>query len=49
MQGYRDLFLDYGPEIPEGGSEVIPAVRKAEILHPEFDDPITLDVIVYVF
>ncbi len=61
MQGYRDLFLDYGPEIPASDHDVIPAVRKAQICHPELapdwdgtgDCPpearISLDVIVYVF
>jgi hypothetical protein len=61
MQGYRDLFLDYGPIIPESGHDVIPAVRKAQICYPAFtpawdgtgDCPVTsrvpLDVIVYVF
>ncbi len=58
MQGYRDLFLDYGPPLPAEGRDVIPAVRGADICHPGFDDPTTLgvcerpialDIIVYVF
>lgn len=48
MHAYRDLYLDYGPPIPEG-TNVVPAVRKTEVRHPDFVDPVTLDIIVYVF
>ena len=57
MLGYRDLYLDYGPALP-AFSNVIPAVRGAQICHPEFDVAATADVcenaidlrlLVYVF
>lgn len=57
MLGYRDLYLDYGPSLP-AFSNVIPAVRGAQICHPDFDDVLTTDVcenpidlrlLVYVF
>ncbi|MHB1261555.1 MAG: hypothetical protein ACYC2H_07545 [Thermoplasmatota archaeon] len=57
MLGYRDLYLDYGPALP-AFSNVIPAVRGAQICHPEFDEaatadvcenPIDLRLLVYVF
>lgn len=46
-QGYRDLFLDYGPPIPEGQA-VVTAVGKADIEHPQLGR-VALDVTVYVF
>ncbi len=49
MQGYRDLFLDYGPSIPVESRQAAAAQRVVEIQHPEFEDPITLTVFVYVF
>jgi len=49
MQGYRDLFLDYGPSIPANARQASAAQRVVEIQHPEFEDPITLTVFVYVF
>jgi hypothetical protein len=48
MLGYRDLFLDYGPPLPENAN-VQPAVSKVHIEHPQFADPILLDISVYVF
>ena len=48
MQGYRDLFIDYGPEIPEG-VQVLPADGRAQVFHPELERYITLTVRVYVF
>jgi hypothetical protein len=48
MQGYRDLFLDYGPPLP-ANTNVVPAVRHMQIMHPEFTDPIQLSVVVFVF
>jgi hypothetical protein len=48
MQGYADLFLDYGPPIPEG-TDVQPAIHTVQIRHPEFADPIAMTMIVYVF
>lgn len=48
MLGYRDLFLDYGPPLPENAN-VQPAVSKVHIDHPQFEDPILLDISVYVF
>lgn len=48
MLGYRDLYLDYGPALPPN-TEVVPAVRYVQVQHPEFEDPIDLSVIVYVF
>lgn len=47
MQGYRDLFLDYGPEIPRG-VEVIPAFKRAQIEHDEIG-LVDLDIALYVF
>lgn len=49
MQGYRDLFLDYGPSIPSESRQAAAAQRVVDIQHPEFDDPITLTLFVYVF
>lgn len=56
MMGYTDLYLDYGPELPEQAN-VVPAVRNVQICHPEFDDaatplcddPIPMAMQVYVF
>ncbi len=48
MQGYKDLYLDYGPPLP-AFTNVIPAKRMVEVDHPQFDDPIELSVILYVF
>lgn len=36
MQGYRDLFLDYGPSIPTESRQASAAQRVVEIIHPEF-------------
>jgi hypothetical protein len=36
MQGYRDLFLDYGPQIPAEGRQAAAAQRVVDIWHPEF-------------
>lgn len=47
MQGYADLFLEYGPEIPDG-TNVEPSIRLAQIIHPELG-PIDMTMIVYVF
>jgi hypothetical protein len=49
MQGYRDLFLDYGPKIPVSGRQAPSAERIVEIWHPEFAEAITLTVFVYAF
>lgn len=48
MMGYADLYLDYGPAIPEGAN-VVPAVRYAQIIHPDFADPVQLSLNVFVF
>jgi hypothetical protein len=48
MQGYRTLFLDYGPPLP-ANTNVVPATRTVEIKHPLFAEPIQLSVVVYVF
>ncbi|HUR64587.1 MAG TPA: hypothetical protein VM241_08915 [Candidatus Thermoplasmatota archaeon] len=48
MQGYRDLFLDYGPPLP-ANTNVAPAVRQLQIQHPQFADPIQLQMLVFVF
>src|SRR5205085_140884 len=48
MSGYGDLYLDYGPPIPDL-TDVQPSVRVAEIRHPDFADPIELTLIVFVF
>lgn len=45
--GYRTLYLDYGPPIPEE-VVVVPATNKATILHPQLG-LVTLDLVVYVF
>jgi hypothetical protein len=47
MQDYRDLFLDYGPPIPDGTS-VIPAVGQSIVHHPGLG-PVPLDVVLYIF
>lgn len=48
MQGYRDLFIDYGPSIPDD-VVVIPADGRAQVYHPELERFITLTLRVYVF
>lgn len=48
MQGYRDLFLDYGPPLP-GSTNIVPAVRTVQIAHPQFVEDLELTVLVYVF
>ncbi|HUR25155.1 MAG TPA: hypothetical protein VM327_03965 [Candidatus Thermoplasmatota archaeon] len=48
MLGYGDLYLDYGPAIPPD-TNVVPAVRFAQIQHPQFADPIQLKMNVFVF
>ncbi len=48
MMGYGDLYLDYGPPIPEK-TNVIPAVRYAQIRHPDLADPVQLSLNVFVF
>lgn len=54
MQGYRDLFLDYGPSLPPN-TNVVPAVREMQLCHPGFTDatgtcdPIQLSVVIFVF
>ena len=48
MMGYGDLYLDYGPPIPQGAN-VVPAIRYAQIVHPDFADPIQLSLNVFVF
>lgn len=48
MQGYRDLFLDYGPSIPPN-VHVVPAAGAAQVWHPELERHIALTVNVYVF
>jgi hypothetical protein len=45
--GYRTLYLDYGPPIPQG-LPVSPATSKASINHPQLGT-VTLDVVVFVF
>lgn len=40
MQGYRDLFLDYGPAIPSSGRQAAAAQRVVDIIHPEFTNPL---------
>lgn len=47
MLGYRTLFLDYGPPIPQG-HPVVPAVARAPIVHPQIG-LVTMTMIVYVF
>lgn len=47
MQGYRDLFLDYGPQIPDLASAT-PSLRTAAIDHPELGT-LELTVKVWVF
>lgn len=48
MLGYRDLYIDYGPPLPQGVN-VIPAVRTVQVEHPQFSQPLELSVILYVF
>jgi hypothetical protein len=47
MQGYADLFLEYGPAIPDG-TDVEPSIRLAQIIHPDLG-AIDMTMIVYVF
>lgn len=47
LHGYQDLFLDYGPEIPEA-TAVIPALRQSYVRHPTLG-LVPLTVAVYVF
>lgn len=48
MMGYGDLYLDYGPDIPDE-TNVVPAVRVGQIRHPDFSDPIEVTLITFVF
>lgn len=49
MLSYRDLYLDYGPPIPEH-TNVEPALARVHIRHPQFiGTTIVLDMSVYVF
>lgn len=48
MQGYKDLFLDYGPAIPSG-VPVLPTVEFASVYHPELEETVSLSVAIYVF
>ncbi len=48
MQGYRGLFLDYGPSLPSG-QLVVPASGKAQIFHPELNRLVSLDITLFVF
>jgi hypothetical protein len=45
--GYQDLFLDYGPPLPDGQS-VVPATRLVIIDHPDLG-PVPVNLVVYVF
>lgn len=47
MQGYRDLFLDYGPPLPDG-VPAIPAAGRSYVDHPDLGQ-LTLDFTLYVF
>lgn len=46
-QGYRDLFLDYGPPLPDG-VPAIPAAGRSFVDHPDLGQ-LTLDFTLYVF
>ncbi|HUR62054.1 MAG TPA: hypothetical protein VM286_06790 [Candidatus Thermoplasmatota archaeon] len=48
MQGYQGLFLDYGPPLP-ANTNVVPAVRTAQVLSPDFTEPVQLQIVVFVF
>ncbi|MFO1534589.1 MAG: hypothetical protein ABR586_02875 [Thermoplasmatota archaeon] len=48
MEGYQGLFLDYGPPLPSG-TNVVPAVRFAQITVPDFVDPVQMSVVIFVF
>lgn len=48
MLGYGDLYLDYGPPIPPD-TNVVPAIRFAQIQHPDFAEPIQMKMTVFVF
>lgn len=48
MMGYGDLYLDYGPDIPDN-TNVVPSVRVARIQHPDFAEPIEVRLNVFVF
>jgi hypothetical protein len=48
MSGYGDLYLDYGPPIPDL-TDVQPSVHVGQIRSPDFTDPVQLTLIVYVF
>lgn len=48
MQGYQDLFLDYGPQLPQGAN-VVPDVRHTQVVDPEFAAPIDLTIVVYAW
>ncbi len=45
---YRDLYLDYGPAIPDQ-VEVTPGVRTALVYHPDLEKNIAVTFVVFVF
>lgn len=45
--GYRDLFLDYGPPLPDKAS-IAPGVRTATVEHPDLG-PVSVTFTVFVF
>lgn len=47
MQSYRDLFLDYGPPLPDG-APAIPAVGRSYVDHEDLGQ-ITIDFVLFVF
>lgn len=47
LRGYGDLFIDYGPTLPDG-VPVIPAVGRTWVDHPDLG-PVSLDVVIFVF
>lgn len=48
MQGYQDLFLDYGAQLPPD-TNVIPSIREMQITDPDFSQPIQISLVTYVF
>ncbi len=47
MHGYRDLFLDYGPDLPDG-IPIVPAVGVTQVHHPELGR-VAMTATIYVF
>ena len=48
LMNYRDLYLDYGPPLPQN-VPVVPAFRDIRVDHPYIEDDLTLHARIFVF